>query len=52
LTKIGSRFGTSAAAIKEANPGISENSLKVGTEILIPSPYKNQLITLGFAFPT
>lgn len=52
LTRIGSRFGTSAAAIKEANPGISENSLKVGTEILIPSPYKNQLITLGFAFPT
>lgn len=52
LTKIGSRFGTSAAAIKEANPGISENSLKIGTEILIPSPYKNQLITLGFAFPT
>ncbi|MEY8757029.1 LysM peptidoglycan-binding domain-containing protein [Peribacillus frigoritolerans] len=52
LTRIGSRFGTSAAAIKEANPGISENPLKVGTEILIPSPYKNQLITLGFAFPT
>ncbi|MDP1419145.1 glycosyl hydrolase family 18 protein [Peribacillus simplex] len=52
LTRIGSRFGTSAAVIKEANPGIVENSLKVGTEILIPSPYKNQLITLGFAFPT
>lgn len=52
LTRIGSRFGTSAAAIMEANPGIIANSLKVGTEILIPSPYKNQLITLGFAFPT
>ncbi|TKH08021.1 LysM peptidoglycan-binding domain-containing protein [Peribacillus simplex] len=52
LTRIGSRFGTSAAAIMEANPGIVANSLKVGTEILIPSLYKNQLITLGFAFPT
>ncbi|WHY95332.1 glycosyl hydrolase family 18 protein [Peribacillus simplex] len=52
LTKIGGRFGTSAAEIMEANPGIVANSLKVSTEILIPSPYKNQLITLGFAFPT
>ncbi|MFS0764321.1 glycosyl hydrolase family 18 protein [Peribacillus phoenicis] len=52
LTRIGSRFGTSAAAIMEANPGIVANSLKAGAEILIPSPYKNQLITLGFAFPT
>ncbi|WP_342601756.1 glycosyl hydrolase family 18 protein [Peribacillus sp. FSL E2-0159] len=52
LTGIGSRFGTSAAAIMEANPGIVANSLIVGTELLIPSHYKNQLITLGFAFPT
>ncbi|ASS96774.1 LysM peptidoglycan-binding domain-containing protein [Peribacillus simplex] len=52
LTRIGSRFGTSAAAIMEANPGIVANSLIVGTELLIPSSYKNQLITLGFAFPT
>ncbi|MGG3496636.1 glycosyl hydrolase family 18 protein [Peribacillus simplex] len=52
LSEIGSRFGTSAAAIMKANPGIVASSLKVGTEISIPSPYKNQLITLGFAFPT
>ena len=47
LSEIGSRFGTSAAAIMMANPGIVASSLKVGTEISIPSPYKNQLITLG-----
>ncbi|MBO1000244.1 LysM peptidoglycan-binding domain-containing protein [Bacillus sp. SD075] len=52
LTRISSRFGTNAGAIMGANPGIVANSLKVGTEIFIPSPYKNQLITLGFAFPT
>lgn len=52
LSMVARRFGTSAASIIKANPGIVANSLKVGTEILIPSPYKNQLITLGFAFPT
>ncbi|MGE7878687.1 glycosyl hydrolase family 18 protein [Peribacillus muralis] len=52
LSVIARRFGTSAASIIKTNPGIVASSLKVGTEILIPSPYKNQLITLGFAFPT
>ncbi|MBK5463209.1 LysM peptidoglycan-binding domain-containing protein [Peribacillus sp. TH16] len=52
LSEIARRFGTSIAAIMKANPGLVASSLKVDTEILIPSPYKNQLITLGFAFPT
>ncbi|WP_340371475.1 LysM peptidoglycan-binding domain-containing protein [Peribacillus sp. FSL E2-0218] len=52
LSMVARRFGTSAASIIKANPGIVANSLRVGTEILVPSPYKNQLITLGFAFPT
>ncbi|MFD4817962.1 LysM peptidoglycan-binding domain-containing protein [Peribacillus butanolivorans] len=52
LSKIARRFGTSIATIMKANPGLVASLLKVDTEILIPSPYKNQLITLGFAFPT
>ncbi|MGE7759998.1 glycosyl hydrolase family 18 protein [Peribacillus sp. NPDC097895] len=52
LDGIANRFGTSVASIMKANPGMDANSLDVGTEIMIPSPYKNQLITLGFAFPS
>ncbi|WP_057912871.1 glycosyl hydrolase family 18 protein [Peribacillus muralis] len=52
LSAIARRFGTNVSSIIKANSGIVASSLKVGTEILIPSPYKNQLITLGFAFPT
>lgn len=50
LSEIAKRYMTSVAAIKKANPGLS-NILMIGREIMIPSPFKKQLVTMGFAFP-
>lgn len=51
LWEIANRYGTSVEAIKEMNPSLISTQLTVGNGILIPSPYKNRLITLGFIFP-
>ena len=51
LWKIANVYGTSVEAIVEMNPSLISNQLTVGNTIMIPSPYKNRLITLGFIFP-
>ncbi|MGE7780083.1 glycosyl hydrolase family 18 protein [Peribacillus sp. NPDC097264] len=50
LSGIAKRYMTSVSAIKKANPGLSA-ILKIGERILVPSPYKKRLITMGFSFP-
>ncbi|MGE7603644.1 glycosyl hydrolase family 18 protein [Peribacillus sp. NPDC097675] len=50
LSEIAKRYMTSVAAIKKANPGLS-NILTIGRKILVPSPYNKKLVTMGFAFP-
>ena len=51
LWEIANRYSTSVEAILEVNPSLMPDSLIVGKKIYIPSPFKNRLITLGFAFP-
>lgn len=51
LSEIAKKYLTSISAIKKINIGLS-NNIKVGKKILIPSPYKKKLVTMGFAFPT
>lgn len=51
LWEIANRYSTSVEAIVEMNPSLILNQLTVGNRIMIPSPYKNRLITLGFIFP-
>lgn len=50
LSEIAKRYLTSVSAIKKANPGLS-TVLKIGRRIRIPSPFKKQLVTMGFSFP-
>ncbi|WP_028391349.1 glycosyl hydrolase family 18 protein [Bacillus cihuensis] len=51
LFEIANVYGTNVQAIQQANPGMELNNLQINQKISVPSPYKNQLITLGFAFP-
>ena len=51
LSQIAKVYGTNVEDILEANPNINPNRLLVGQKISIPSPYKNRLLTLAFAFP-
>jgi spore germination protein len=51
LYAISRRFNTNVTAIVTANPGINPNFLAIGQKIIIPSPIKMNMETLGFAVP-
>ncbi|WP_243297886.1 LysM peptidoglycan-binding domain-containing protein [Bacillus litorisediminis] len=51
LWQLANRFNTTAIAILQANPGIDPSQLKIGQRLLIPTPLKPQIETLGFMIP-
>lgn len=51
LSEIAKKYLTSISSIKKVNLGLS-NNIFAGKKILIPSPYKKKMVTMGFAFPT
>jgi spore germination protein len=51
INKLAQRFNTSPFQIYDANPGLSPSQLTVGSVLVIPSPNKNVLKTLGFIVP-
>ncbi|PLR91133.1 LysM peptidoglycan-binding domain-containing protein [Bacillus sp. T33-2] len=52
LWQLARRFITSVPAILTANPGIDPNRLSIGQRIVIPSPVKMEIATLGFVIPS
>ncbi|WHX98659.1 glycosyl hydrolase family 18 protein [Neobacillus sp. DY30] len=52
IWEIARRFRTDISSILAANPGVNPNQLTVGQMILIPSPVKLKIATLGFIVPT
>lgn len=51
LWQIAARFNTTVENILVANPGINPSQLQIGQEIIIPSPNRLVLETLGFIVP-
>lgn len=51
LWALAQRFRTSVVRILRANPGINSNRLKIGQMLVIPSPVRLPLATLGFIEP-
>lgn len=48
---LAQRFRTSVEGILQANPGINPNQLMIGQRLIIPSPVRLPLTTLGFIEP-
>ncbi|MDQ0213961.1 spore germination protein [Oikeobacillus pervagus] len=52
LWRLAIQFQTDISTILQANPGMNPYNLQVGQKIVIPSPLKNRIKTLGFIVPT
>lgn len=52
IWELARRFRTDISSIAAANPGLNPNQLFVGQLILIPSPVKLEISTLGFIVPS
>ncbi|MHC0036422.1 glycosyl hydrolase family 18 protein [Pseudoneobacillus sp. C159] len=52
IWKLAQQYGTEESLILMANPGITPNQLYIGQNILIPSPLKLAMTTLGFIVPS
>ena len=51
LWSLAQRFRTSVEQILQANPGMDPNRLRIGQNLVIPSPVPLPLTTLGFIEP-
>ncbi|MET3695775.1 spore germination protein [Bacillus oleivorans] len=51
LWQLSNRFNTTIEAILQANPGIDPSQLYIGQRLLIPTPIRPQIETLGFIIP-
>ncbi|MGP4039874.1 LysM peptidoglycan-binding domain-containing protein [Gracilibacillus sp. D59] len=51
LWQLSNRFNTTIEAILQANPRIDPSQLSIGQRLLIPTPLKPQIETLGFIIP-
>ncbi|MDN4492976.1 glycosyl hydrolase family 18 protein [Ureibacillus aquaedulcis] len=49
--QVANRFKTTIQAILQANPGLDPSQLTIGRRILLPTPLKPQIETLGFIIP-
>ncbi|MFJ8247444.1 LysM peptidoglycan-binding domain-containing protein [Peribacillus asahii] len=49
--QLANRFNTTIEAILQANPRIDPSQLYIGQRLLIPTPLKPQIETLGFIIP-
>jgi len=52
IWKLAQQFNTDPSAILAVNPGINPNQLHIGQVIIIPSPEKLEIATLGFIVPS
>ncbi|WP_331457066.1 LysM peptidoglycan-binding domain-containing protein [Bacillus sp. FJAT-27245] len=52
LWKIARFFGTTVSAIAGANPGLDVNRLRIGQVLVVPSPVKLAIRTVGFLVPS